>query len=90
MKLKMQGSGSVDVADSAFGAAFNEALVHQVVYSQISEPRRKLMHLRIAQFLDGRDDPDGTISLEIAHHASVGGDAAMAVRATTITTNDYD
>jgi large subunit ribosomal protein L4 len=31
MKLKMQGSGSVDVADSAFGADFNEALVHQVV-----------------------------------------------------------
>lgn len=31
MKLKLQGSGSVDVADSAFGAEFNEALVHQVV-----------------------------------------------------------
>ncbi len=31
MKIKMQGSGSVDVADSAFGAEFNEALVHQVV-----------------------------------------------------------
>jgi large subunit ribosomal protein L4 len=31
MKIKMQGSGSVDVADSAFGADFNEPLVHQVV-----------------------------------------------------------
>ena len=31
MKLKMEGAGSVDVADSAFGADFNEALVHQVV-----------------------------------------------------------
>ena len=31
MKLKMQDSGSVDVAEVAFGAAFNEALVHQVV-----------------------------------------------------------
>jgi len=31
MKLKMQGSGTVDVADSAFGAKFNEPLVHQVV-----------------------------------------------------------
>jgi DNA-binding SARP family transcriptional activator len=61
--------------------AFHHALVHQVVYSQISEPRRKLMHLRIARLLDGRDDPDGTIALELAHHASVGGDAAMAVHA---------
>jgi large subunit ribosomal protein L4 len=31
MKLKMQGSGTIDVAESAFGAEFNEALVHQVV-----------------------------------------------------------
>jgi|TARA_B110000116_G_scaffold267027_1_gene278716 large subunit ribosomal protein L4 len=31
VKLKMQGSGNVDVADSAFGAEFNEPLVHQVV-----------------------------------------------------------
>jgi large subunit ribosomal protein L4 len=31
MKLKMQGSGSVEVADSAFAADFNEPLVHQVV-----------------------------------------------------------
>lgn len=31
MKLKMQDSGSVDVAEIAFGADFNEALVHQVV-----------------------------------------------------------
>jgi large subunit ribosomal protein L4 len=31
MKLKMQGSGTVDVAESAFGADFNEPLVHQVV-----------------------------------------------------------
>ena len=31
MKLKMQGSGSVDVAEAAFDAEFNEPLVHQVV-----------------------------------------------------------
>ena len=31
MKLKTQGAGTVDVADSAFGVEFNEPLVHQVV-----------------------------------------------------------
>jgi large subunit ribosomal protein L4 len=31
MKLKTQDAGTVDVADSTFGADFNEALVHQVV-----------------------------------------------------------
>lgn len=39
MKLKMQGSGSVDVADSAFGAKFNEPLVHQVVTAFLAGAR---------------------------------------------------
>jgi large subunit ribosomal protein L4 len=39
MKLKMQGSGSVDVAETAFGAAFNEALVHQVVTAYLAGSR---------------------------------------------------
>ncbi|MDZ7642895.1 MAG: 50S ribosomal protein L4 [Woeseiaceae bacterium] len=39
MKLKMQGSGSVDVADSAFGAEFNEPLVHQVVTAFLAGAR---------------------------------------------------
>jgi len=39
MKLKMQGSGSVDVAEAAFGADFNEALVHQVVTAYLSGGR---------------------------------------------------
>jgi large subunit ribosomal protein L4 len=39
MKLKLQDSGSVDVADAAFGAAFNEALVHQVVTAYLAGSR---------------------------------------------------
>ena len=39
MKLKMQGSGSVDVADAAFAAEFNEALVHQVVTAFLAGAR---------------------------------------------------
>ena len=39
MKLKMQGSGSVDVAETAFGADFNEALVHQVVTAYLAGSR---------------------------------------------------
>ncbi len=39
MKLKMQGTGSVDVADETFGAKFNEALVHQVVTAYLSGGR---------------------------------------------------
>jgi len=39
MKLKMQGSGSVDVLDAAFGAEFNEPLVHQVVTAYLAGGR---------------------------------------------------
>ncbi len=71
----------VHTGSSADTYAFQHALVHHVVYSQISEPRRKLMHLRVAKLLEARTDPDGSIALELAHHASVGGNATMAVRA---------
>ena len=40
MKLKMQGKGSVDVAETAFAADFNEALVHQVVTAYLAGSRQ--------------------------------------------------
>ncbi len=39
MKLKLKDSGSVDVADAAFGVAFNEALIHQVVTAYLAGSR---------------------------------------------------
>jgi large subunit ribosomal protein L4 len=39
MKLKMQGSGTVEVLDTAFGVDFNEALVHQVVTAYLAGSR---------------------------------------------------
>ena len=39
MKLKLQDKGSVDVQEAAFGAAYNEALVHQVVNAYLAGAR---------------------------------------------------
>jgi large subunit ribosomal protein L4 len=39
MKLKMQDSGSVDVAEVAFGAEYNKPLVHQVVTAYLAGAR---------------------------------------------------
>ena len=39
MKLKMQGTGSVDVSDAAFAAEFYEPLVHQVVTAFLAGSR---------------------------------------------------
>jgi len=39
MKLKLQDKGSVDVLDTAFGADYNESLVHQVVTAHLAGAR---------------------------------------------------
>ena len=39
MKLKLQDKGTVDVAEAAFGAEYNEALVHQVVTAYLAGAR---------------------------------------------------
>ena len=39
MKLKLQDKGSIDVLDTAFGADYNEALVHQAVTAYLSGAR---------------------------------------------------
>ena len=39
MKLKLQESGSVDVAEVAFGADYNQPLVHQVVTAYLAGAR---------------------------------------------------
>ena len=39
MKLKLQDKSSVDVAEAAFGADYNEALVHQVVSAYLAGSR---------------------------------------------------
>ena len=39
MKLKLQDKGTVDVAEAAFGADYNEALVHQVVTAYLAGAR---------------------------------------------------
>ncbi len=59
------------------GYAFSHGLVHQAVYTGLSEPRRRLMHLKIARLMRAK----GTDPLLVAHHATAGGDTEMAVMA---------
>ena len=55
--------------------------INRAVYTTLSEPRRRLMHLRIANTL--RDQAGGIERLadEIVHHAVLGGDNGMAAAA---------
>lgn len=67
------------------GYDFAHDIVRQVVYQQLSEPRRCLMHLQIAHHLHQRFIQSSSQSSaahdlagDIAHHASLGGDHELA------------
>lgn len=57
---------------------FVHDVVRRVAYANISEPRRRLVHLQIARSLDQASDDDGSLASDVAHHASLGGDPALA------------
>lgn len=57
---------------------FVHDVVRRVAYSSISEPRRRLVHLQIARALDQAPDDDGGLASDVAHHAFLGGDPALA------------
>lgn len=63
--------------------AFRHELIHRAVYTALSEPRRRLMHLKIARMLQETEPANEAVAAEIAHHAALGGDAALAVQACT-------
>lgn len=60
---------------------FAHDIVRQVAYRQLSEPRRRLLHLQISQKLNQRASHDSSLAAEIAHHAALGGDRALAAAA---------
>jgi tetratricopeptide (TPR) repeat protein len=63
-------------AGNEMGYDFAHDVVRQVVYQNISEPRRHLVHLQIAHKLKQIDDH--TSAADIAHHAALGGDHLLA------------
>jgi tetratricopeptide (TPR) repeat protein len=69
------------------GFTFSHEVVRGVVYSDLSQPRRKLMHHRVAEALCRRHEEDQggqldeELASQIAHHADLGEGHALAARA---------
>jgi DNA-binding SARP family transcriptional activator len=57
---------------------FAHELVRRVVYDALSEPRRRLMHRRIAQSLAHRCELGEADVAAVAHHAALAHDSALA------------
>lgn len=60
---------------------FCHDVVRDAVYSELSPPRRRLMHRSVARALERLAERDETIAGELAHHAALAGEGALAVRA---------
>jgi DNA-binding SARP family transcriptional activator len=60
---------------------FGHDVVRHVIYSELSEPRRRLMHGKIAHGIGMDSVGDEASAAEIAHHATLAGDRAMAAGA---------
>ncbi|HSD28151.1 MAG TPA: AAA family ATPase, partial [Vicinamibacteria bacterium] len=59
---------------------FAHEVVRRAVYSDLSQPRRQLMHRRVAERL-AKVEAGETVAAELAHHAGLAGESATAARA---------
>jgi DNA-binding SARP family transcriptional activator/predicted ATPase len=66
--------------DEAGAYEFSHEIVRRAIYSELSQPRRRLMHRRIAQRL-GEVEAAETVAADLAHHAALAGENALAARA---------
>lgn len=63
------------------GLAFAHELIARAVYDDISPLRRQLMHRRVAELLEVDSTQRLARAADLAHHATLAGDAALAARA---------
>jgi DNA-binding SARP family transcriptional activator len=75
----LERRGVLHVAGSRY--EFGHDLIRQAAYDQLSSPRRAAIHRHLARTLQGTDGAFGPLAAELARHASLGGDHALAARA---------
>jgi hypothetical protein len=66
---------------SQFGYDFAHDLVRRAAYQAMSEPRRRLCHARAAEILWRDVERDASLASDVAHHAALAGEHALAARA---------
>ena len=68
-------------ASSSASYDFTHDLIRRAAYRQLSEPRRRIVHLQLARTLSALPDPEAAMAGDIAHHAALGGDDGLAAQA---------
>jgi tetratricopeptide (TPR) repeat protein len=81
---KLAGHGLIRFSESADGRdayTFSSNLMRRVAYADISEPRRRMMHGRVARQLAGLVEINDAVVTDVVHHAALAGDIALAAHA---------
>lgn len=63
------------------GFRFSHGLIARCIYDDISPARRQVMHRRVAELLESASAADLDLAVDLAHHAPLSGDPALAARA---------
>lgn len=92
--VKVSGIADADVGDafdnaerhgmlraSEKGLRFAHELIARAIYTDISPLRRQVMHRRVAELLEQDTAQDLARAADLAHHATLGADPALAARA---------
>ncbi len=66
---------------SAGSYFFAHDIVRSIVYGELSEPRRRLMHRRVVEAFHELAERDPSVAGQIAHHAGLAHDSASAAQA---------
>lgn len=79
-ELERHGLLRIDAARMRHRYTFGHDVVREAVYGELSYPRRRLMHRKVAGLLADRvSDPE--VAHEVARHASAAGEAMLGVAA---------
>jgi predicted ATPase len=72
---------SASPADSGAVFRFAHDLVRKIIYTDISEPRRRIMHGRVAAYLVKRQEQNESLTPDVVQHAALANDARLAANA---------
>jgi DNA-binding SARP family transcriptional activator/tetratricopeptide (TPR) repeat protein len=80
---ELERRGVLRATSTASGPAYDfvHDLVRASAYRGLSEPRRRIVHRRIALVLESLAQADGALYGDVAQHAAIAGDNELAARA---------
>ncbi|WP_298828130.1 AAA family ATPase [uncultured Piscinibacter sp.] len=79
-RLEQSSLLRIDTTRTSDRYAFSHELIREAVYGELSLPRRRLMHRKVARCLEPQA-ADPAVAAELAHHAGLAGEAELGVRA---------